>query len=78
MAQASDSLWSWSRQDIINSAGDADALGRTVRKFLDEPTAPETLKIAVSTMLKLNEMVPSEVTKQFEEVGRILKSKGIK
>ena len=74
LATASDLIHQWDLQDVIDTAGDAAAVGRTVAKFENDKSSPETLKVAFEVWRKLNDIVPSDVGKMVRELSKVVKA----
>ena len=73
LATASELLYGWDKSDVIESAGDTSAVGRSATAFVRGKDPSEPLVIAIGVLRLLNERIPSEQVKQFEELNRRMK-----
>jgi len=72
MATASDLIYSSDSDDIVQTAGDANAIGRTISAMVANKKVSERMTIALAMWRKIDDQFPSEMAKFYIEFQKRL------
>ena len=73
LATVSELIHAYDMQDILQSAGDVNAVGRSLQQVVDDKGTSEAMLVAIGTCRKPNEQIPSESAKAAKALEKLAK-----